>query len=90
MSLPRAPIAWPGRGPWRGWRCCSHCGHLLHFWAFRLRCPRQDCKLGGDPPMSAAGPADARPSLRLSALPGPDAASGPSRASPGARRKGGS
>lgn len=41
--------AWRGRGPWRGWRCCSHCGHLLHFWAFRLRCPRHDCKLGGDP-----------------------------------------
>ena len=29
--------------------CCSHCAAILEYWAFRLRCPRWDCKLGGRP-----------------------------------------
>lgn len=41
--------AWRGRGAWRGWRCCAHCGALLHFWRYKLRCPRPNCKLAGRP-----------------------------------------
>jgi len=38
--------AWRGRGHhYAGWRCCSNCGRLLAYFAYRLRCMWPDCEL---------------------------------------------